>query len=163
MHAQRCRNRKDYTAAALSYQRAMELDGTNAFDLSMMAQCLEGVDDQAALEAAERALALDPKAFLALQTAACIQSRRGVHDIAAVYAERSLAILPDDSSPGFRVLCFIVRFVAAVPFLGRRVSRDELARCQHPEGYMHSWKKWAREYLDWYRAQSAHARGGSIH
>jgi tetratricopeptide (TPR) repeat protein len=164
MRAQRCQRNKNHAAAAALYRQAMELVDVNAFDLSMIAQCLENAgDDDAALRAAESALAIDPQAFLALQSGARIQARRGEYGAAKGYAERSLAVLPDESSWVFRGLGVLTKLLAAIPFLGSRVDRDELARFGHPDGYMHDWKKWVLEYLDWYRARVGQSNGASPH
>jgi tetratricopeptide (TPR) repeat protein len=164
MRAQRCQRKKDHAGAAALYRRAMELVDVNAFDLSKIAQCLEDAgDDEAALQAVEGALAIDPQAFLALQSGARIQARRGEYGAAKGYAERSLAELPDESGWVFRGLGILTKLFAVLPFLGSRVNREELARLEHPDGYMHDWKKWVREYLHWYRAQVDQSNGVSPH
>ena len=163
--AANCQRVGDHLGAAAQYKRLVELEGETPFEVSMIATCLAaGGEEDAALRAAERALALDPKAYLALETAARVHVKRGEHAVAREYVEQALEALDRErldagALRALRVFSLMGWVASRLPWLGRRVNRENVRKMNDPDSFFDGFREWAHRYLQWHTSQGEGSGG----
>ena len=91
----RCIGRRDYDTAIQLIRRGLNNSKQDAQGLHMIAMChCSAGQDEAAIRAADQALAYDPQCFGAIQTLVRVYVKRQQHDMAARYVRLGLEHFP---------------------------------------------------------------------
>jgi tetratricopeptide (TPR) repeat protein len=177
-----CATQKDFDGAIRYSQEALDLDGTEVFGLSSLAQYLEHAGrDEEALEVAERALRISSNEYYALQVGARLYAKLGDYQRARDYVLRSLASEPRSSnrwdrwerwmSKGLHSLGGLaVSLARRLPGLRNRVYQGALDKHRkHADPFdewdesLRHWRRWAEDYLKWYSENVEESQGGAVH
>lgn len=147
----RCIGRRDYDTAIQLIRRGLNNSTQDAQGLDMIAMChCSAGQDDAAIRAADQALAYNPQCFGAIQTLVRVYVKRQQHDMAARYLRRGLEHFPAPLPEPPRVIFLIHRLIKLiVPKYKPALDVAEMT-LRNINGSRNEWYAWALAYLAWY-------------
>lgn len=133
----------------------------------VLADCRRRGAVEEAIGFANRALAIEPDNFVALQTLGWAHVSQGNHQAAQPVIERALKRFDElrmgDPSTVLRIVGAAFGLAARVPALRRRfpklVQSTHVAAVTAEE--LNEWKVWARRYLEWHSHEFGQTRRGT--
>jgi hypothetical protein len=161
MQISRLLGRGNPAAAERLCQQLLDRDPTDWFALMILVHCCERQGRlPEALDFAERCACNTPTGLMALQTATRLAFAIGDHDKVDAYVRRALALpevqneIPKESAVP-RALLLLMRALARLPWLRRRIRHEEIAQMElgFQTQQLKVWKTWAQEYLAWHAGE----------
>lgn len=147
----RCIGRRDYDSAIRIISQGLNNSKQDAQGLDMIAMChCSAGRDDAAIRAAEQALAYEPQCFGAIQTLVRVYVKRQQHDLAARYVRRGLEHFPAPMPEPPRVIFLIHRLIKFIAPKYKPVIDLTEVTLRNINGNRNDWHAWATAYLAWH-------------